>query len=290
MKRVLKWAAMLLLATVLLFALLLWYFGVWGALFPSRDHDTVPPALPALQGPAILLFTKTNGFRHVEAIKVGVPEFENMAADEGWSVFHTENGAVFNAQDLAKFDLVIFHCATGDMLSLEQRAAFEAWLQGGGAWMGIHSAGDGSHKEWRWYTDTLIGADYNAHILNPQFQPADIIIEQPEHPVMTGLPKDWNHEEEWYSWHSSSRLGGVNVLATVDESTYTPVQKLLTSENDLRMGDHPIIWTRCVGQGSAFYSALGHSGDTYLDPLHRQLMLNAMRWSLDPVRCEAPLD
>lgn len=285
MKRVLKWMAVLALVGVGLAAFLLWRVGVWGALFPSSDHDTQAPALPGLDAPAVLVFTKTNGFRHEEAIEAGVPMFREFAAEEGWSFYHTENGAVFNPGDLARFDLVVFHCATGDMLAPAQRAAFEGWLQQGGAWMGIHSAGDGSHKHWRWYTETLIGADYNAHILSPQFQRADVVIEQPGHPVMAGLPADWNHEEEWYSWHSSPRLAGVDVLASVDESTYNPVQKMFLSENDLRMGDHPVIWTRCLGSGSAFYSALGHRGSAYADPLHRRLLRNAMRWSLDESRC-----
>nr|WP_240732728.1 ThuA domain-containing protein [Halioglobus maricola] len=278
--KVLKWLGLVLLGLAIVLAVFIWRVGAWGALFPSSDHDVEAPVLPALTAPAVLVFSKTNGFRHVEAIDAGVPMFKEIAAAEGWSLFHTENGAVFNSDDLAKFDLVIFHCATGDMLAPAQQAAFRDWLEGGGAWMGIHSAGDGSHKAWRWYTETLIGADYNAHILQPQFQTADVVIEQPEHPTMQGLPGDWSHEEEWYSWHSSPRLAGVNVLATVDETTYIPVAKMFGSEKDLRMGDHPVIWSRCVGKGSAFYSALGHSGSTYADPQHRQLLLNAMRWSV----------
>ena len=115
------------------------------------------------------------------------------------------------------------------------------------------------------------------------------IIEQPEHPVMTGLPKDWNHEEEWYSWHSSSRLGGVNVLATVDESTYTPVQKLLTSENDLRMGDHPVVWINCVGSGRSLYAAMGDNGDAFEVLAYRTLLDNGLAWAagLGPSGCDS---
>lgn len=284
--KLLKWSLTVLLGLLALAVFALWYVGAWGALFPSSDHDQVRPEVPALSKPAVLIFTKTNGFRHVDAIAAGVPLFQILADDEGWETYHTENGAVFNADDLAQFELVIFHCATGDMLAPEQQAAFQQWLQNGGAWMGVHSAGDGSHSDWRWYTETLIGADYNAHILNPQFQAADIVIEQPDHPLMAGLPRDWNHVEEWYAWHSSPREGGVNVLATVDETSYSPMIKMLGSEKDLRMGDHPVIWSRCVGEGRAFYSALGHSGETYADPVHQRLLRNAMQWLMSAEACQ----
>jgi hypothetical protein len=38
-----------------------------------------------LAGNSILVFSKTNGFRHGEAIEVSVPAFEKMAGDNGWS-------------------------------------------------------------------------------------------------------------------------------------------------------------------------------------------------------------
>ena len=71
--------------------------------YPSHTYESEPPELPAeLPQPAILLFTKSNGFRHSEAIEAGVALFEQMAAEERWSLFHTENGAVFNAEQLAR--------------------------------------------------------------------------------------------------------------------------------------------------------------------------------------------
>ncbi len=94
-----------------------------------------------------------------------------------WGVFHTENGAVFNASDLARFAAVVFLNASGDVLDEAQEHAFQAWLEAGGGWLGIHSAGDDSHLAWQWYRDNLIGATFIAHPMNPQFQRATVVLE-----------------------------------------------------------------------------------------------------------------
>lgn len=289
--RLLKW---LLITVVVLVALLLiaaWYVGLWNILFPSTHHDTVAPEIPAtLQAPAMLVFSKTNQFRHKDGIAGGAVILEDIAEQRGWGMFHTENGAVFNPDDLARFRAVVFLNATGDMLSAEQEQAFQSWMEQGGGWLGIHAAGDSSHLEWQWYRDNLIGADFTAHIMGPQFQYARVMTENEQHPVLAGLPDEWQHEEEWYSWASSPRLEGFNVLATLDEESYSPWQKMLGSEVDLRMGDHPVVWANCIGEGRSVYTAMGHRGDAFEQPQNRELLENALDWLLlDAGTCDSAL-
>jgi type 1 glutamine amidotransferase len=257
----------------------IWHIGAWRVVFPSSQHDSVAPTLPAeLQSPGILLFSKTNGFRHKEGIAGGNRALSAIAAERNWGVFATENGAIFNAGDLQRFAVVVFQNATGDMLSDEQQQAFQRWLEGGGGWLGIHAAGDGSHAGWQWYMDKLLGAEFTAHIMDPQFQRATVVTEAAEHPVTRNLPPVWDHVEEWYSWKASPRTRGFTILATVDESSYTPVQKLMGTERDLRMGDHPVAWSNCVGQGRALYVALGHKAEAFDNPHYRRLLGNALTW------------
>jgi type 1 glutamine amidotransferase len=274
-----KILAALLAALVALALGLLWYIGAWNLVFPSADHDVVAPQLPGeLSAPAILIFSKTNAFRHKDGIAGGNRALTEIADARGWSVFVTENGAIFNGRDLDRFEVVIFQNASGDMLSNEQEMAFQQWLEAGGGWLGIHAAGDGSHAGWQWYMDELIGAEFTAHIMGPQFQVATVMTEQPGHPVNRDMEQSWQHEEEWYSWASSPRERGFSVLASLDENSYTPVQKLLGSERDLRMGDHPVIWANQVGQGRSLYSALGHRGEAFDSPQYRRILGNAISW------------
>ncbi|MBT4518604.1 MAG: ThuA domain-containing protein [Halieaceae bacterium] len=260
--------------------------GLWGILFPSHQHDTVAPVLPELHAPAILVFSKTNSFRHVDGIEGGGRALKAIAGERDWDVFATENGAVFNDTDLGLYQAVVFLNATGDMLSERQELAFQRWLEAGGGWLGIHAAGDGSHSGWRWYRDNLIGADFTAHILGPQFQVASVIMEAPDHPLARQIPTTWEHEEEWYSWAESPRTEGFTIVATVDESSYSPYQKILGRETDLRMGDHPVVWSRCVGRGRAAYAAMGHSAETFDNPVFRDLLGNALSWAVGEVRGE----
>ncbi|MEO2169110.1 MAG: ThuA domain-containing protein [bacterium] len=254
--------------------------GAWNVIFPSTTHETVAPEIPAgLAEPAVLLFTKTNSFRHVDALKAGIPLWEKLAEEQGFAVFHTENGAILNPDDLARFDVVIFHNATGDMFDEDQEAAFQGFLEAGGGWIGVHAAGDSSHEGWRWYIDSLIGGLFTAHTMGPQFQEARLVVEDAEHPATRDLPAAWQHVEEWYSWDANPRASGFRVLVTVDESTYEPFQRMVGTERDLRMGDHPVVWTGCVGSGRTFYSALGHAGEAYETEEMQAMLGGALAWA-----------
>ncbi len=43
--------------------------------------------------------------------------------------------------------------------------------------------------------------------------------------------------------------------------------------------DHPIAWTRCVGKGRSFYSAIGHRPETYSDAKYQKMLIDAVEWS-----------
>ncbi len=83
--------------------------------------------------------------------------------------------------------------------------------------------------------------------------------------------------EEWYSFRPSARETGSTVIATLDESTYRPEGR----QGDLRMGDHPIAWTRCIDSGRSFYSAIGHRPEVYVEPHHLRLLEQGILWAAD---------
>ncbi|MBW8880252.1 MAG: ThuA domain-containing protein [Asticcacaulis sp.] len=45
------------------------------------------------------------------------------------------------------------------------------------------------------------------------------------------------------------------------------------------MGDHPIAWTRCVGSGRSFYSAIGHRPENYSEPSSILLLEHGIAWA-----------
>ncbi len=260
------------------------------AIRPSEAVDAIPPVVPEFASPAVVVFTKTNGFRHEEAISEGVPALEGIAARRGWPFYHTENGAVFDVLPFDRVAALVWLCTSGAPLSESQRSAVQGWVESGGGFVGIHAALDGSHASWDWYHRSIIGADFIGHPI-PHYRAA-IQVERPEHIAMRGLPALWNRKDEWYSWASSVRGdAGVEVLASLDETTYDPRMKMLWIDQDLTMGDHPIIWTRKVGQGRAFLSAPGHTGESYREPEYLSILERGIAWAgrLGTVETAKPL-
>lgn len=271
--------------TILLLAFLGMGTFIYKAAYGLPFYDHTPPELPKEMKPfAVLNFNKTNGFRHASAIEVSTKKLEEMAAKNQWTLFSTDNAAVFNQEQLAKFDVVIWNNATGRNLTDEQRTAFQQYMDNGGGFLGIHGAGDFSHQ-WKWYEHTLIGADFSHHPLSPQIQAADLFLECDSTSSFNchTLPQKWTRSDEWYIFFNNPREKDFTVLYTVDESKMKTSGNipLLATDKDFGMGeDHPIIWYKCLPNGGrTFYSALGHDGAFFEESQHLTLLKEAILWT-----------
>ena len=108
-KKIVKSLLAIIVLLLIAAAALAWFSGAWNILFPSSEHDTKAPWIPAdLASPAVLVFSKTNSFRHIDGIEGGNRALGKIAGAKGWGLFASENGAVFNEQDLERFDAVVF--------------------------------------------------------------------------------------------------------------------------------------------------------------------------------------
>jgi type 1 glutamine amidotransferase len=198
-----------------------------------------------------------------------------MAAHRGWSLVNTDNGASFTQSILKNFDVVIWNNVSGDALTLSQRKSFTRYIEHGGGFVGIHGAGGDPVYFWDWYADTLIGARFEGHPMDPQFQDARIVVVEGNEITRETVP-GWTMKDEWYSFRSNPRIAGAHVLANLAESSYRPTGP---AGEDLRMGDHPIIWNKCIGNGRSFYSAIGHLPETYSEPHYYQLLEQGIAWA-----------
>jgi cytochrome c len=162
---------------------------------------------------------------------------------------------------LAEYKVVVFLSTTGDVLDQEQKAAFERYIRAGGGFVGIHSASD-TEYHWTWY-GRLIGTWFASH---PQIQHATIRIEDSNHPSTKGLPASWERIDEWYNFRTNPR-SVVHVLASLDESTYS---------GGAMGGDHPIAWCQNVDGGRSWYTAMGHTKESYAEPRFRLHLLGGI--------------
>lgn len=247
--------------------------------WPEPVMDHTPPLLPALNRErAVLVFSKTNGFRDSEQIEAANAALLTLLHARGWDGLVSENAAVFHAGALAKFDVVVLNSISGDVFTGAQREAFRQWIEAGGGVVALHGAGGDPRYDWRWYVETLIGAQFIGHTNAPkQFQHATVLVAEPDHPAMRDLPGEWRRQDEWYAFDRVPDGYGTRILARLDEGSYEP-------EDRQRMGQHPVVWTRCIARGRLFYSALGHKAETYREPLHLRMIDGAIGWAAQAPR------
>ena len=229
-----------------------------------RSNLTV--VLPATAGqPNLLLFTRTAGFRH-ESIPAGASAIQALAQQHGFGLSVTEDGRKFDDQTLSAFSAVIFLSTTGDILLAAQEAAFERYIASGHGFVGIHAAADCEY-DWAYYGG-LVGAYFKGHSLVTS---ASVKPEPVMHAALTGLPSPWQRTDEWYGFRTNPRAD-VTVLLTVDESTYAAGEGAMGA-------DHPVAWSHPYQGGRAFYTALGHTSETFSDPVFLGHLLGGIQWA-----------
>src|SRR5262249_62139704 len=85
-----------------------------------------------------------------DSVPAAIDAVRELGAANGFGVDQTEDAGAFTGANLARYRAVIFLLTTGDVLDASQQAAFQRYLEGGGGFVGVHSAADTEH-DWPWY-------------------------------------------------------------------------------------------------------------------------------------------
>jgi type 1 glutamine amidotransferase len=211
----------------------------------------------------VLVFTKTAGFRH-ESIPDGLAAVAALGAAHGFTVEPTEDAGAFTDANLGGFAAVLFLNTTGDVLDEDQQDAFQRYIRAGGGFAGVHAASDTEH-DWPWYGE-LVGAFFLSH---PAIQRATVHVLDDAHPSTRCVPAAWTRRDEWYDFESRP-VAGVRILATVDEDTY---------EGAVMGAPHPIAWAHAFEGGRAWYTAMGHTAESYAEPDFLDHLLGGVLWA-----------
>jgi type 1 glutamine amidotransferase len=260
--------------------LVAWWWGLAGACAaspspPARSVAT-PDALPAPSTPrafTLVVVTYTTGFRHSS-----IPTAEATLGSIGdlsglFNVRYCRNAEdvlrLLNPGALKEVNAVFFANTTGD-LGLPDLDGFFAWIRGGGAFLGAHSASDTYHNEPR-YID-MLGAEFLTHGNQAM---ADVVVDEPSHPATAGLGPRFQIFDEIYHFTKNNR-GQVDTLLSLD---HAPMDGL---QGEGQPTDMPISWTRTYGAGRVFYTALGHREQVWQDARFQGHLLGAIRWATSP--------
>lgn len=215
--------------------------------------------------PKILVFSKTMGFKHA-SIPNGIKAIQKLGKENGFVVDTTKNAAIFESDSLQDYSAIVFMSTTGNIMDHNQEAGFERYIQAGGGFVGIHAATD-TEYDWNWYVK-LVGASFLSH---PRGTPeADFIIEDNSF-MATSFFKDsiWHRTDEMYNFKKMNP--DVNLLISIDESTYEGGQN----------GDyHPMSWYHEYDGGRAFYTALGHTTETFEEELFLKHLLGGITYAI----------
>jgi len=216
-----------------------------------------------------------NGGHHIEYSKVARPWLEQLAADSNFTIDFIQNTDQIDSAFLSKYQLFIQLDYPPYAWKDKAVKAFEDYItRGRGGWIGFHHATllgefDG-YPMWNWFSGFMGGIIYKNYI--PGFARAKVNVEDQHHPVMKGVPSSFVVEkEEWYTYDKSPRPN-VRVIASVDESTYVP-------DSNIKMGDHPVIWTNLNFPARNVYIFMGHSPVLFNSEVYKTIFRNAIFWA-----------
>jgi len=230
-------------------------------------------AVPAAAQPgrgAILIYSGTTGFRH-DSIPAGIAAVSVIARRNGLSVVASEDPAVFSAQSLRRFRaIVLLSCTTdpknpaSEWLVGDRRAALQQFVHRGGGIVAIHAAAD-SHYHWPWYGH-LIGGHFARH--PPGTPTGAVTVVDRTHPAVRGLAATLRRTDEWYYFDD-----------------YDPTSHLLITLDPASIGEpdvnpNPASWAREVDGARVFYTAMGHTKESYADPWFLRHIADGLDWVL----------
>ena len=211
----------------------------------------------------VLIFSKTNGYRH-ESIAAGIEAIKKLGIENKFSVDATEDSLDINDKKLRSYQSIIFLSTTLKVLGEAEEKALQNFIHNGGGFVGIHAAADCEYN-FPWYVK-MIGASFESH---PEQQVAKLEVVDNTHLSTKQLPAVWERKDEWYNFKNLNP--DVKVLVKIDETSY---------KGGKNGGNHPMAWYHDFEGGKIFYTALGHTEESYSEPLLLQHILGGIQYSL----------
>ena len=240
------------------------------SLSACQTHRVFTPRAGDGPAKAILIFSHTSGYRHA-SIEEGVSALRVIAERQGAAATASEDPSIFSGEGLRKFDAIVLLSTTTDpkrpeseWLTGGRRAALQDFVRGGGAIVAVHAAAD-SHYSWPWYGQ-MIGGRFQRH--PPGTPEGRLRVVDRDHPSTRGLPNTASRTDEWYYFEDYDPTA--RLLITLDP----------TSIGEADINPNPISWAREFEGARIFYTAMGHTAESYRDPYVLDHLAGGLRWAL----------
>jgi type 1 glutamine amidotransferase len=251
-------------------------FAPWGLLFLFIVYSNFSVIAQEHQKPRFkVLAIAEIGGGHALFDAAAKTWLNNLAADSNFTIDYITDTKPITKSYLKQYQLFIQLDYPPYPWGDEAQRAFEKYIEKGkGGWIGFHhptllGVFDG-YPMWQWYSDFMGNIIFKNHI--PGGTTATLNVEDRGHPIMKGIPASFTTRDEWYIYNQSPRPN-VHVLASIDESSYMP-------QKEIKMGDHPVIWTNEHVKAKNIYIAMGHFPELFQDSIYTSLVRNAIFWAV----------
>lgn len=242
----------------------------------------------------IAFFTGKLDSAHISFLRESEQWFPAQAARYHFRYDTTSNWNNLNADFLAHYQVVVFLDTRPE--DPAQRAAFQAYMEHGGAWMGFHFAGfaltpSAYPANWDWYHTTFLGA--GSYVSNT-WRPTTAVLRVMDraHPVTAHLPETFRSApSEWYRWEKDLRANpDIDILLAIDSTSF-PLGTGPKPHEIWHSGFYPVVWTNT--RYKMIYFNMGHNdmdyehkfgpgaktlSHTFGNPTEDQLIIDALLW------------
>ncbi len=236
-------------------------FGVLAWIYPYPDTN-------------VLVLTASTGYQHASTAD-GIEALEKLGEMYGYDVVATDAPEDLTEENLKQYKAVVFLNTSGDLLDYEQEMDLQRFIQAGGGFVGVHAAIN-TEPEWPWFSE-MIGAKYAGHPTVPSnVQEAKLFVVDSKHPSTRHLSEVWERTDEWLNF--SDVAADANILLAIDELSY---------DGGTNGVNHPVAWTRSFEGGKVFYTAAGHTSESYTDEAFLKHLAGGIQYVMG---LRAPLD
>ncbi len=218
----------------------------------------------------IAFYSKHVEADHVDFALQAIDFFSHLAASDNFDFTATDDWQDMNAATLSRYQVVLWFNDSAHTST--QRAAFQHYMEHGGAWMGFHAAGyNDKDTGWPWYVQFLGGAVFYGNSWPPLA--ATLSVDDAAAPMTKRLPATYKAPaNEWYSWQPNPRANkDVKVWLTLSPANYP-----LGLKDTLNAGDIPVVWSNT--QFRMIYMNMGHGDKNFTEPVQNHLFEDTLLW------------
>jgi uncharacterized protein len=240
---------------------------------------------------AVAFYTAKNDAAHISFVHEANRWFSKMALLHNFVYDSTNNWDNMNSEFLSHYQVVIFLDTRPD--SSYQRAAFEKYMENGGAWMGFHFCAfaltpSAYPQNWDWYHNKFVGA---GQYVGNTWAPTTAILRVEDHknPATKHLPATFKASpNEWYKWENDlTKNPDIKILISIDSSSF-PLGTGPKPHEIWHSGYYPVVWSNT--KYKMLYINMGHNiidydnktvkelSHTFENDIQNKLVIDGLFW------------